>query len=155
MSLLDIIQLLNFFKVVSQKLKLNEMPQSFISDAPTKTTKGPAKVPQPKQLFPKKRMAPSNKDNTRSPLATRTLDMNSPRILVQQKQSKNIESQKAKSCALEAVSRSMNKENMNMNMWMLDGFVNTLQTGFLDSSGLSKDGREQNTEIDLDRIFFM
>ena len=81
--------------------------------------------------------------------------MNSPRILVQQKQSKNIESQKAKSCALEAVSRSMNKENMNMNMWMLDRFVNTLQTGFLDSSGLSKDGREQNTEIDLDRIFFM
>ncbi|XP_022338445.2 uncharacterized protein LOC111133994 [Crassostrea virginica] len=93
-----------------------ETKNKIFEDAPIKTTKGPAKVPQPKQLFPKKRMAPSNKDNTRSPLATRTLDMNSPRILVQQKQSKNIESQKAKSCALEAVSRSMNKENMNMNM---------------------------------------
>ncbi|XP_061198367.1 cell division cycle-associated protein 3-like [Saccostrea echinata] len=96
------------------KLPASKDKNKIFEDAPSRVSKGSAKVPQPKQLFPSKRMAPGNKDNTRSPLATRTLDMNSPRKIVQQKQSKNIESQKAKSCALEAVTMSMNKENVNM-----------------------------------------
>lgn len=101
--------------VPSSKLPASrENKNKIFEDAPSRVSKGPAKNPQPKQLFPSKRLVSGNKDNTRSPLATRTLDMNSPRILVQQKQSKNFESQKAKSCALEAVSRRMNKENVNM-----------------------------------------
>ncbi|XP_056000118.1 cell division cycle-associated protein 3-like [Ostrea edulis] len=91
-----------------------QLSQPSFSDASSRVSKGHTKVPQPKQLFPRKQMVSGNKDNTRSPLATRTLDMNSPRVIVQQKLSKNIESQKAKSCALEAVTRSMNKENVNM-----------------------------------------
>ncbi|XP_062618702.1 cell division cycle-associated protein 3-like [Saccostrea cucullata] len=101
-------------EVPPHKLPASKDKNKIFQDAPSRVSKGPAKVPQPKVLFPSKRMVPGNKDNTRSPLATRTLDMNSPRKIVQHKQSKNIESQKAKSCALEAVTMSMNKENVNM-----------------------------------------
>ncbi|XP_033764377.1 cell division cycle-associated protein 3-like [Pecten maximus] len=60
----------------------------------------PVKPAQPKQLFPK-RHSSLNKDNTRSPLATRTVDMNSPRVIIHQKQTKRMET--AKSCVQEVI----------------------------------------------------
>ncbi|KAK3105935.1 hypothetical protein FSP39_008963 [Pinctada imbricata] len=79
-------------------------------EAEKKRKKKSVKAPQPKQLFPAHRLATENKDMTRSPLATRTLDMNSPRVIVQRKQAKKIEN--SKTCAMEhAVARD--KENLH------------------------------------------
>ena len=72
------------------------------------------RAPQPKQLFSGKTISSiNNKDNTRSPLSTRNIDMNSPRNIVQKKQLKKVE--KARSCNLEAISKYSveDKENIH------------------------------------------
>ncbi|KAK3580051.1 hypothetical protein CHS0354_028622 [Potamilus streckersoni] len=72
------------------------------SNKENSTQRKKSRATQPKELFPKQRVAVSfNKDSIRSPLSTRTLDMNSPRQIVQWNQSKKVEN--ARSCQIESV----------------------------------------------------
>lgn len=73
------------------------------------------KPAQPKELFPGKKSS-DMKEVTRSPLATRTLDMNSPLQIIQRKQVKDID--KKMTCVQEnAMSRFVVREKENM--WIL------------------------------------
>ncbi|XP_069119541.1 cell division cycle-associated protein 3-like [Argopecten irradians] len=92
----------NLQKMTIGEKKLKDDPLQYVYKDQVETTmqRKPAKPPQPKQLFPK-RHSSLNKDNTRSPLATRTVDMNSPRVIIQQKQTKRMET--AKSCVQEVI----------------------------------------------------
>ena len=77
------------------------------------------KVAQPKELFPIKN-AGNTKENTRSPLSTRTLDMNSPAKLVQRKQIKDLD--KKMTCSQEnSLSRFIVRDKENM--WLFVGHV--------------------------------
>jgi hypothetical protein len=70
------------------------------------------KAAQPKELFPVKN-AGNTKENTRSPLSTRTIDMNSPAKLVQRKQIKDLD--KKMTCSQEnSLSRFIVRDKENM-----------------------------------------
>lgn len=70
------------------------------------------KQSQPKELFPGKKSS-DLREVTRSPLSTRTLDMNSPLQIIQRKQVKDID--KKMTCAQEnAMSRFVVREKENM-----------------------------------------
>jgi len=71
------------------------------------------KSTQPKELFPGKKRVSDFKDVTRSPLSTRTLDMNSPAHIIQRKQVKDIG--KKMTCTQEnSLSRHIVREKENM-----------------------------------------
>lgn len=71
------------------------------------------KPSQPKELFPGRKGSTGLKDVTRSPLATRTLDMNSPLQIIQRKQVKDLD--KKMTCAQEnAMSKFIVREKENM-----------------------------------------
>ncbi|XP_060600553.1 cell division cycle-associated protein 3-like [Ruditapes philippinarum] len=70
------------------------------------------KAAQPKELFPVKN-AGNTKENTRSPLSTRIIDMNSPAKLVQRKQIKDLD--KKMTCSQEnSLSRFIVRDKENM-----------------------------------------
>ncbi|OWF39839.1 cell division cycle-associated protein 3-like [Mizuhopecten yessoensis] len=86
---------------IAEKISSEDAVQYVYKDQiETTVHRKPVKPTQPKQLFPKRPIS-LNKDNTRSPLATRTVDMNSPRVIIHKKQTKRLET--AKSCVQEVI----------------------------------------------------
>lgn len=85
-----------------QDLSIDEIPTSestrLVDSVPEKpiaeTEKRPkksTKAPQPKELFPNKKGLSVVDNNTRSPLSTRNVDMNSPLQIIQRKQTNKVD----------------------------------------------------------------
>ena len=85
----------------------------FFSAETEKRPKKSIKVTQPKELFPNKKGLGLKDTNTRSPLSTRNVDMNSPLQIIQRKQTSKVV--KARSCSTESpTARFIVKDKENM-----------------------------------------
>ncbi|XP_045161772.2 uncharacterized protein LOC123526597 [Mercenaria mercenaria] len=105
------ISLEDFPNCESTRLVLDEQMMLDVTDK-IRLKKKKVKAAQPKELFPIKNAA-NTKENTRSPLSTRTVDMNSPAKLVQRKQIKDLD--KKMTCAQEnSLSRFIVRDKENM-----------------------------------------